>query len=609
MMTESIQKEDWERFRALGSVPPSIREIVFRSWVRSRERGEIGSLNRAPTVAQDELHGIRHRNARLRKAAQNAIRRTGYMLEDAGAMLLLCDRRGVVMDATGDSRILSRGAENHLQPGGRWDEGAIGTNAIGTALHLAQPVVITGVEHFCEAIQRWSCSAAPIHDPLSGRLLGAVDISGPAQDSMRRGAALSVTLALQIEESLRSAGLHEHAVLIDALLARHNGGGAEDLLLLDRYGRKVWSRTPSREAAAQVEAKGAVLQSLMKDNDGDCHDLAGRVREVLADAEVDVLSERGEALGVVVTFPRRTRPARREPAAPADLRQIAETGAVMHDLCNAAERTGGNGLPLVLEGPVGSGKETFARALHAGGPLAGLPFEMLDCSLLDAATLKPGSGGSEALLRLAQSGGTLCLDEPAETPAEVQPLLTQALAQIERAGTAVQLITLCSVPLSDSLGVGGLGSALHFRLAAAVLRLPALAERREDLPALIRRFAQTYAPQHRQGRVLRFTPAAMQQLQAHDWPGNLRELRNLVESLGVTSLSGLVDASDLPRHLTRAPGPRREETLRDRERAEIMAAMAEAGSNITEVARRLGIARSTLYLKLDQYGIRRPRRE
>src|SRR5690606_36656830 len=109
MMTESIQKEDWERFRALGSVPPSIREIVFRSWVRSRERGEIGSLNRAPTVAQDELHGIRHRNARLRKAAQNAIRRTGYMLEDAGAMLLLCDRRGVVMDATGDSRILSRG--------------------------------------------------------------------------------------------------------------------------------------------------------------------------------------------------------------------------------------------------------------------------------------------------------------------------------------------------------------------------------------------------------------------------------------------------------------------------------------------------------------------
>src|SRR5690606_3050321 len=143
-------KEDWERFRALGSVPPSIREVVLRSWVRSRGRKEIETLKRAPSVAQDELRAIRNRNQRLRSAAQTAIRRAGYMLNDAGMMLLLCDRGGVVMEAEGDARILSRGQENHLHPGGHWDEDAIGTNAIGTALHLAKPVTISGVEHFCE---------------------------------------------------------------------------------------------------------------------------------------------------------------------------------------------------------------------------------------------------------------------------------------------------------------------------------------------------------------------------------------------------------------------------------------------------------------------------
>ncbi|MDR5655002.1 helix-turn-helix domain-containing protein [Ruixingdingia sedimenti] len=100
----------------------------------------------------------------------------------------------------------------------------------------------------------------------------------------------------------------------------------------------------------------------------------------------------------------------------------------------------------------------------------------------------------------------------------------------------------------------------------------------------------------------------MLRLQAHDWPGNLRELRNMIEALSATSFSRLVDVTDLPQGIAHGPGKMREDTLRDRERAEILNAVAQCGGNMTETARRLGISRSTLYLKLEQYGVPRGRR-
>ena len=157
------------------------------------------------------------------------------------------------------------------------------------------------------------------------------------------------------------------------------------------------------------------------------------------------------------------------------------------------------------------------------------------------------------------------------------------------------------------MATGALRADLHFRLSGAILRLPALAERRGDLEQLVKRFSEIYSDR-RKGSALRFTPAAMLRLQAHDWPGNLRELRNMIEALSATSFSRLVDVTDLPQGIAHGPGKMREDTLRDRERAEILNAVAQCGGNMTETARRLGISRSTLYLKLEQYGVPRGRR-
>ncbi|MCK9552802.1 GAF domain-containing protein, partial [Aquamicrobium sp.] len=239
-MVTSITKSDWEAFMAVGRVPLSVRELVLQSWQRSARSG-VTSLKSAPKVGESELLAGRRDARRLRLGARAALQKAGYLLNHSGNMLLLCNDKGVVLDVAGDEATQARGRENHLHVGGRWCESAIGTNAIGTAIHLRRPTQISSVEHYCEEIHRWNCAATPITDPADGRLLGVVDISWPNDVEQMNAAALSATLALQIESDLGRHYAMERARLVERLHMQRPRLSSDPVLVLDRAGRDLFA--------------------------------------------------------------------------------------------------------------------------------------------------------------------------------------------------------------------------------------------------------------------------------------------------------------------------------------------------------------------------------
>lgn len=595
-MVASISKHDWESYRAVGRVPPSIREVVLRSWQRSSQLG-VTTLKHAPLLHQDELDAMRNQSRRLRNAAHKALSKADYLLQQTGNMLLLCSPEGIVLDAVGDHGVLARGRENHLDLGGEWSEAAIGTNAIGTAIHMGRSVQVNGHEHYNEEIQRWSCAASPIKDPGTGQLIGILDISWPSALRQQGCTTLSSAFALQVESELGHQLAEERHAILQHL---HRHPALKDFIALDRSGHEIFAsegferflESPSALTELRVALPSMIAQGPQS--------LAEALSDYIPGATLSVVEAQAEAIGIVVT-PKPRRLGRS--AAKVDLSKIATISPRMAEIVAQAERLLQTDLPVLIEGEIGTGKAFLAQAMHDASRQRDSAFSLLECSLFSAATLRQYLADD----RLFGRHGTLCLDSPGLASHEVQKLLVSVVEKAERGGN--RIITLVSQPLFPLLREGKFDNDLYYQIAGARLTIPPLRERPDEIAAylheLLRRNRVDLG-----GRELRFTAGAIELMQKYAWPGNLREMDNLISSLGALSLNSLFDERSLPAEMrgNQIATGAGSERLRDIEKSEILAAIDASSGNLTDAARRLGIARSTLYLKLDSYRIERPRR-
>jgi transcriptional regulator with PAS, ATPase and Fis domain len=217
-------------------------------------------------------------------------------------------------------------------------------------------------------------------------------------------------------------------------------------------------------------------------------------------------------------------------------------------------------------------------------------------------------------------GGVLCLDEIGEMPLDVQPFLLRALEEkvVYRLGDSkprpadVRLVALTNRNLMKEVEAGAFRKDLYYRIGAMKISIPPLRERGEDITILIDHFNEMFA-EELGAQPLQFSDDAIGLLLGYRWPGNVRELRNLVESLHLTASSGKVTCHDLMARgieTDDAAANPQDETgqgngLADMQRRMIKKAIAENHGNLTLVAKQMGIARSTLYRKMEQFGIHR----
>jgi two-component system response regulator AtoC len=308
---------------------------------------------------------------------------------------------------------------------------------------------------------------------------------------------------------------------------------------------------------------------------------------------------------------------------------IIGTSANIQDVLRMISRLKDTRTPVLVAGESGTGKELVARAIHFRGTMAQTPFVAVDCGSLVPTLMESelfgyekgaftGAMKSKAGLFQAANGGTIFLDEIGELPLEMQAKLLRVLQEKEvrpvgsneKVAVDVRVIAATNRDLEAAYRGGTFRKDLYFRLNVVTVHLPALRERRSDIPMLVHHFLDRYAP----GTNLQVTPAAMKSLLNYDWPGNVRELENCIARAVTLGDRQLIDVSDLP------PAIRSEQpaaaamtsqdaaslsttALAEMERMTILRVFEQANGDKALAGKMLGISRATLYRKLKRYNI------
>ena len=622
----------WERFVTGGPIGNvSIGESLSASWHRSLNSGVSPAGREAPLVAWgDEMVCLRLRHRDLIKAAKGVFSLTQDLLVDSSTMMLLTSPDGIVLESAGDMRTLETGQDIHLMEGGDWKESTVGTNAIGTAIATRSPVQIHGAEHFCEGIKSWTCAAAPICDPLTGKLVGVIDISGPPQTYQRNNLTLAVAVARQIELFLADCAMGERVRLLELCLQRVTGSDAAAMMALDRHGRLV-------HASGNLPTTLSLGQQLEGVNEcSQIEDWARSLPEGLRAEWLDPVTVDGKPIGAIIVVPQHSRVAQtnrvveqRSEVDPTrnSFRHILGRSAAMTETVNRGRQLVGKLVPVLIHGETGVGKELFARAIH-GEEGDGKPFVAFNCGAatkeliagelfghVRGAFTGATSEGRPGRFEVAH-GGSLCLDEIGELPLELQPVLLRVLEEgiVYRLGDStprrvnVRLLSLTNRNLRDEVEAGRFRRDLYYRIGVTQIRIPPLRERDVDSNILIEHFNRCLSQRHGVPP-LSWESDAMAAVLAYNWPGNMRELRNVIESLLLMSNGAPVRVNDLPPEFQTGSrtnsgvSPLQSDSLEEAERVAIVRALHNAQGNLAHAARQLRVSRSTLYRKVQLYRI------
>jgi len=308
--------------------------------------------------------------------------------------------------------------------------------------------------------------------------------------------------------------------------------------------------------------------------------------------------------------------------------EIVGTSAAMQEVYRLIDAVSRNKSNVLISGENGTGKELVARTIHNKSSLVDQPFLAVNCGALAETLLESQLFGHrkgaftgavedhEGVFQAAESG-TLFLDEISEIPLALQVKFLRAIQEREVTPLGstkpikvdVRLIAATNRDLEAAVTEGTFRSDLYYRLNVVSIRLAPLRERREDIPSLVEHFvgefSRSYGVEPKQ-----ITPEALRRIQDYGWPGNIRELQNVIERAFALSGEPVISETDLPPNViepaSRAVADGRLTDpipLEELERLNILAALRRSGGNKNEAARLLHIDRQRLYRKIDKYGI------
>lgn len=624
----------------------------------------------APMVARDVLAETQEAHHRLLRIARMEMNSFYAQIANAHNTLVLTDAQGLVLEQVCDPLQARVFQSKGLAPGFIWGERHAGTNGPGTCLLEGRPITVYRNEHFFSRYTNLSCSAAPIWGP-DGKLMAALDASCFDCTDSRQSqlhTMLLVSMSARVIEQIYFAScfkdswivrFHSRAELVgmvhDAMLAVDSDGricGADSLAagLLGRSKpgdlmgcsvselfalspAKFFSQArsmPCRIWAVQGQATGSrqflSVRAPHRSASASSHSLP------LPDAQNTLrLADTG---GYVATHPQGPMESERDP--------------VMAYNIWCAEQVMNKGINILLQGDTGTGKGALAKAIHQRSDRSKKPFIAMCCAAIPetlaeselfgyeaGAFTGARTGGMRGKI-VASHGGTLFLDEIGDMPLSLQARLLHVLEEKEVTplgstrpiAVDLHIISASNHKLLDLIEKGLFREDLYYRLNGITLSLPPLRER-QDLDDLI----VSVTRDENGGRPVSIDPVVMECLTSYAWPGNIRELRNVVRTALALSPDGSLHLQQLPRALRGGVAAKPSPSLTESSayewewsasgpdssesgaaggsdtsvQAEIMTMLQRHRWNISHAAESLGISRNTLYRRMHRLGILTPR--
>lgn len=548
---------------------------------------------------------------RMRKATDRLLHREKYQLERT------LERMGQAVEQLVDEPTLCRRLLTALSELLDFSQGAI-------YVRQGQPPVFTLASHLKDrpSLQELPPGSPLIDALMQSPLVRVPPVLGPIAPAQRQLASLGGEIALALR--------HHGQVIAVFIVGRRTVGryDVEELHLLTTFAQLASLALHSARGRQQIETLNRDLQAKIEK-------ISEQQRRIVA-LQSQLLRESSTATATETPAPASSAPA----PSPHGLnlsRPIIGSSLLTQELLGTVRKVANSASAVLIRGESGTGKELLARALHENSSRADKPFVKVHCAALSPGLLESELFGhvkgaftgahrdKVGRFELAD-GGTLFLDEIGDISLEVQTKLLRVLQEMtfERVGSSepvqvdVRIIAATHQDLERLMREGKFREDLFYRLNVITIRMPPLRERREDIPELAHYFLGVYG--QRNGKAITLIEdEAMLALKAYDWPGNIRELENVIERAVVLTDGPALTLADLPEEIAQAVAQpsgssngRADEVLPEAswtarqeqaERERLVKALAAARGNKAQAARALGIPRSTLISRLEKYGL------
>jgi transcriptional regulator with PAS, ATPase and Fis domain len=542
----------------------------------------------------------------------------------------LTDNEGCILSALGDEKILSEAFTLKMVPGAYMNEESVGTNAMSYVIKTGSPVQLTGEDHYIDAYKRWTCSAAPVKDS-QGNIIGVIDLTGYTKNVHPHTLGIVVAIAKAIEEIIKSKVQNEYNVIKNFINIINEG-----IIFTDEQGNiKMYN-----DLAAEMFGNDNILK---EDNINQLisdwlqiKSMLDINKNIIKNVNIDSLKdsflcslevkkiycEQDDCSEIVHMLKEIERPN----GSSFNIHKYNFDKIIGEDdnfikIVEYAKKIADSSSTVLIVGESGTGKELFAQSIHNyssrnNSPLiaincGAIPEQLIESELFgyeDGAFTGAKKGGNPGKFEIAD-GGTILLDEIGEMPLDMQVKLLRVLEEgfITRLGgkkpipVDVRIIASTNKDLEEEVASGMFRKDLYYRLNVLPLYAPPLRERKSDIRILTDYFMNKISKDLNKNKI-NIAEENLLFMEKYDWPGNIRELQNIVELI--------INTEAFPTNYF----TKKEQYMRDSheenmdiesvEKEHLIKIIKRCNGNITHSADILGIRRNTLYSKIKKYNIK-----